>query len=199
MLVRTAQYLHKQTDPQSDTEIIINNALIEAFAVHARNVADLLKQQQSDRKNVHASQFFATKEDWTKLWDNNEDWKTLDEQIKLTCDRVHKEIVHLGKERIYAVGGKKKWELIRVINLIAPRLRTFAEKAQTLPAEIRTFISDEIRRGLVLSGETTFSTTSASMGLRRCKQDKCVSATRAVACRVRSNNSSRPCMLSRRA
>src|SRR5262245_6447842 len=45
MLVRIAEHLHAHTDPQSDTEIMINNALIEAFAVHARNVADFLNDK----------------------------------------------------------------------------------------------------------------------------------------------------------
>jgi hypothetical protein len=148
MLVKLAGYLPiRSINPQDEVEVMINNGLIESFAVHARNVADFLAQQP--QRAVHASLFFTKTKDWTKLWRDNEEWKTIDKEIENVCDRVDKEVVHLGKGRIHAVGSKKDWDPKFVISLIAPRLRTFAEKADKLPGEVKTSITEVISRGLI--------------------------------------------------
>jgi hypothetical protein len=148
MLVKLAGYLPiRSINPQDEVEVMINNGLIEAFAVHARNVADFLAKQP--RKAMHASHFFTNTKEWGKFWRDNEEWKDVDDQIEDICDRVDKEVVHLGKGRIHAVGSKKDWNPNSVISLIAPRLRTFAEKADKLPGEVKTLITEAISRGLI--------------------------------------------------
>jgi len=86
----------------------INNALIESFGIHVRNLIDFLYVENPRSDNVCASDFFPCKEDWFKLRPQ------LTPLLEKAKKRANKELSHLTYTRINVTPEEKKWDFIKV-------------------------------------------------------------------------------------
>jgi len=100
----------------------LNNVMIEAFAVHLRNVIDFLYLDSPKQTDVVAADFFAPNA-----------WDTLRPSITTTLEiarvRANKEVAHLTTDRIAGSPPVKGWDFQRLAAEIRPLLRLVADNA----------------------------------------------------------------------
>lgn len=100
----------------------LNNAVLEAFVVHARNLIYFLFATKAKQDHVIAADFFENADLWTK----NRPSKSA--YLKKAEIRANKEIAHLSYERIKVTPETKPWEFNKLSNAINEVFGIFFEK-----------------------------------------------------------------------
>jgi hypothetical protein len=115
--------LHSQT---------ISNALVESFALHARNLIDFYyaTPQQDD---VVAEHFFSDPAAWARVRPTKT--TTLDG----AKTRANKEVSHLTYTRLSVSADKKGWPTDEIIRDLDAVLRVFCTEADLLPEDVQVF------------------------------------------------------------
>jgi hypothetical protein len=90
-------------NPTSRRILMIRNAIIESFAVHARNLIDFLYTRNPDVDDVIAEDYFKSPSTWYSIRPKKP------KIFESSASRVGKEIVHLTYARIDVEGLKKNW------------------------------------------------------------------------------------------
>jgi hypothetical protein len=91
-------------------EGVINNALLESFAIHVRALLGFFYSENSQDDDVIAEDFFLEPDKWK----NNRPLKT--ETLKNANRKANKEIVHLTYERLNVTTDQKPWEFDKIAN-----------------------------------------------------------------------------------
>lgn len=119
MLVGLSRYM---SSGGSDNNLI-NNAVLEAYTIHARLILDFLTPKKPKPDDVLAIDFLEDVQEWIKM--QNEMYQ----QIKTIRNRVAKEVAHLTYKRIYVTADEKSWkfeeitdEIMRMFNLFIARV-----------------------------------------------------------------------------
>jgi len=99
----------------------INNALLESFALHVRNLIDFLYNDNSSSDDVFAGDFFQRKEDWIKIRPHIT--PLLDKAKK----RANKEVSHLTYARINITPEEKKWYFVKIFQDMNRAFDVFVE------------------------------------------------------------------------
>jgi len=98
--MQTARFLRStgvtkssETNPEEEEFRVINNALIESFAIHVRALIDFFYTPEKE-DDVVAVHFFSTQTEWTKARP-----RKTEEELKRIKNRVNKEVAHLTYAR----------------------------------------------------------------------------------------------------
>lgn len=117
MFLALTQELSKRYPPGT-----INNALLESFALHVRNLIDFLYAENLSSDDVYAGDFFPCKEDWVKI---RPQITPLLEKVK---KRANKEVSHLTYSRIKISQEEKKWDFVRIFQEMRRAFDVFVEE-----------------------------------------------------------------------
>ncbi len=102
----------------------VDNALIESFLVHARNLIQFLYPDGPFKTDVLAKHFFDEPERWESLAGD------LPEGLKSVAQRANKLLAHITYDRIEMVGEKKKWDWSGIHDAIIARVDLFHSNAR---------------------------------------------------------------------
>jgi hypothetical protein len=97
----------------------INNALVESFAIHVRNLVDFLWPEKPKNDHVIALDFFSDKNKWPDIRPE------ISNLLKKSRIRAHKEIAHLSYDRINVTKREKAWQTIEIANEIENAFKIF--------------------------------------------------------------------------
>lgn len=122
MLIATAQGLASGVAAGS----AIGNALVESFALHARNLIDFLWPEGAKTDHVMAEDYFEDPSTWKKLR------PPLSTLLKDSRIRAHKEIAHLSYDRLRVDEANKAWRFVEIATEILSAFRLFQNR---LPAK----------------------------------------------------------------
>lgn len=100
----------------------INNALLESFALHVRNLIDFLYAENPGRDDVYAGDFFQCKEDWVNIRPQ------ITALLEKTKKRANKEASHLTYSRIKVTPEEKKWYFVKIFQDMGRAFDVFVEK-----------------------------------------------------------------------
>jgi len=98
--------------------IRLNNALIESFVVHFRNIIDFLYVDRPRPTDVVASDFFDP-----AAWESRK--PPLSGTLDTARRRANKELAHLTTDRIPGAPPEKIWDFNGLANELRPILRLF--------------------------------------------------------------------------
>jgi len=98
--------------------IRLNNALIESFVVHFRNIIDFLYVDRPRPTDVVASDFFDP-----AAWESRR--PPLSGTLDTARRRANKELAHLTTDRIPGAPSEKIWDFDGLANELRPILRLF--------------------------------------------------------------------------
>jgi hypothetical protein len=102
----------------------INNAIIEAFGIHLRNIIDFLFIDDPKPSDIVASDFLIPHE-WMALR------PPISPTLQIARVRANKEIAHLTTERIFGTPPQKQWDFDGLAGEIRQLLRLFVTHAKT--------------------------------------------------------------------
>jgi hypothetical protein len=123
MLDATAKELSSRTAHAST----LNNALLESFLIHLRNLIDVLYIPKSKRNpdDINAEDFFSDPEEWRRIV------KPLKRRKNLGAlkTRINKLLAHLTYKRLSAAPSYSEWDVAHLRSEIAPGLVAFCENA----------------------------------------------------------------------
>ena len=121
MLNANAQVLSTfRADPSEDKDRIIQNALIESFAVHARSLLEFLFPETPRPDDVVADDFFDDPSDWHKRR------PPMTDLLKTVRRRVGQEVAHLTYARAAITDEQRKWPFVEITVDIDSEIREFA-------------------------------------------------------------------------
>ena len=100
----------------------LNNSLIEAFAVHLRNVVDFLYNDQPKPTDVVAADFCAPSS-WHAVR------PTISQVLEDARNRTNKQIAHLTTERLTGDSPGKRWPFVALADEVRPLLKLFVPRA----------------------------------------------------------------------
>ena len=110
------------TAPTGTDFKLLNNVLVEAFAVHLRNVIDFLYLSNPQSTDIVAADFFL------------EDWKAVRPPITATLKaakiRANKEIAHLTTSRITGTPPEKGWDFKGLAVELCPIMTIMVTRAE---------------------------------------------------------------------
>ena len=114
----------------------VNNAFIESFVVHFRNVIDFLYIDNPRPTDIVASDFF-----------DPATWESIRPLMTSALDsarrRANKELGHLTTDRIPGAHPEKIWDFDGLANELRPVLRSFATNAKA--ARLSHLVATAIR------------------------------------------------------
>ena len=91
---------------------VINNALLESFAIHARVLLDFFFRQEDDprlhKNDIVAEHFFPNPKTW------REKRRKRTTILKTIPSRVGKEIAHLSYARLKQTSKSKRWDYLQI-------------------------------------------------------------------------------------
>ena len=129
----------------ADRELIVNNALIEAFLIHARSLTAFLHYAPNPKHpdDVTAEHYVADVEEWRAARG------PMPEVLKVLRDRTGREIAHLTTQRHPAGSPKKAWSPQEIILALTPRLKAFVAYVppQRIDWRFRVFLNEAPRDG----------------------------------------------------
>ena len=99
-----------------------NNALIESFALHVRNLIDFLYIENPSSDDVYAGDYFPYKEDWVKIRPQ------ITTFLKKVKKRTNKEVSHLTYSRLKVGQEEKKWDFVTILQEMGGAFDVFVEK-----------------------------------------------------------------------
>ncbi len=137
MFLRLGQYLIETPDPGNEQERVIDNALVESFVIHLRNLISFLYSEKVESKDIIAADFFRDVNVWYQRR------QTISQSLKKARERSHKEVVHLTTDRIAEKTPEKEWPVSKLIGEIRRLMRLFADLAspERLDPSIRELLS----------------------------------------------------------
>lgn len=149
MLFETARRLESQQQPKSSEsdesdphqdDVVVTNALIESFAIHARGLALFLHPDATSARYanaVTADEYVTDGDHWRK------DRGAIPSVLRTVIDRTGKEIAHLTIERHPAGSSDKAWNPDTILRAFLPPLRAFAAQVATerLDATVTAFLA----------------------------------------------------------
>lgn len=137
MLFETAHRLVHDPDIHSDW--IVKNALIEAFTIHARNLAMFLhpKRDQKRKDDITSDEYVRDVQEWEKARG------IIPAELITVIERTGKEIAHLTTKRPPPGSPEKGWSPEAIVQLLFRPLRQFAVHAQSdrLDFTVKGFIA----------------------------------------------------------
>jgi len=111
----------------------LNNVLIEAFAVHLRNVIDFLYLEKPRKNDVIAADFYVPG-----------GWEVLRPAISTTLEsargRANKEISHLTTGRITGSPPAKAWDFTALAEELRPLMQLMARQAVAGRLSLRVLV-----------------------------------------------------------
>ena len=121
----------------------MNNALLESFTLHVRNLIDFLYVENPGSDDVYASDYFPYKEDWLKI---RPQITTFLEKVK---KRANKEVSHLTYSRTKVSQDEKKWDFVRIFQEIRRGFDVFVGKVdeELLSSEWTDFLETRKNHG----------------------------------------------------
>ncbi len=125
MFLRLGQYFPQIPDPQNEQEVVVANALVEAFVVHLRNLIGFLYPDKIASLDVIAADFFLDADIWEQI--RPQISRTLQE----ARDRAHREIAHLTTARIFGKPPKKVWPVSGLIAEVKVLMKLFVDHASS--------------------------------------------------------------------
>ena len=130
--------LSKGRLPPTDIGQTVDNALIECFVIHFRNLFDFLYSGRNGKKDVLAEDFFDTPGNWRRLRPK------LPKELKKCKDRAAKEVVHVTEIRSYGTPKAKEWPVPQMLNELKSAVKLFTRNAshRKLNANVRDFAQD---------------------------------------------------------
>jgi len=169
MLYETAMCL--EHGKALDTEIIVTNALVESFAIHARTLAQFLYYGPRRPGDVTAEEYVRNVRAW------KEARGSIPPELQEVIDRTGKEIAHLTIRRPPSGDPQKRWNVAHVFRLFFRPLHVFL--AHTEPARldvgVAAFINElenpegsskAIKTWVAMTpGESSYHTSSPGSGL----------------------------------
>lgn len=122
-----------------ETVRIINNALVESFAIHTWNIIAFLYLPRMKKDEITALDFVNDPRKWEEQRGKLEDSELLDE----AKTRADKEIAHLTWKRISGAPPEKEWPFYEIGQAIKEKLKIFAENADKnkLHEDVRNFVN----------------------------------------------------------
>jgi len=107
----------------AERELIINNALIEAFLIHARSLTAFLHYPPNPKypHDVTAEHYVADVEEWRRARG------PMPELLQDVTKRTGQEIAHLTTKRHPAGSAKKAWSPQEITLALTPRLKAFVD------------------------------------------------------------------------
>jgi hypothetical protein len=121
--------------PTQPDALRLKNVLIEAFAVHLRNVIDFLYIDSPQATDVIAADFLNPGE-WSRLR------PAMSPHLSRARVRANKEIAHLTTERLAGSPPEKAWDFSAMLSDVAPLLRLFIESA--LPSRLAPGLAQDV-------------------------------------------------------
>lgn len=123
-----------------ERELIVNNALIEAFLIHARSLTAFLHYEPNPKypDDLTAEHYVADVEQWRAARG------PMPEALKVLTYRTGKEIAHLTTKRYPSGSPQKGWSPQTIIDALAPRLKLFIDHvpAPRIDWRFRVFLSE---------------------------------------------------------
>lgn len=110
---------------------VVHNALVESFALHARNMVDFFYNDSPQPDDAVASQFFSN----PLMWQTVRPPLTAD--LQTAKARANKEISHLTYARLLVAPSQKSWPVDSIVRDIDAVLATFCENADLLPERVK--------------------------------------------------------------
>lgn len=108
----------------------LGNAVIEAFALHARNVVDFFfTAPQHD--DVAAEQFFTEQRKWAAIR------PALSPLLEASRRRANKEVSHLTYSRLLVSPENKPWPAAEIVAALDPTVHLFCQHADLLPESVK--------------------------------------------------------------
>jgi len=98
----------------------MNNALIESFVIHLRNLMEFLWPEKPTNDMVVATDYFDDPDYWPKRLG------PMPTRLRSARIRAAKEIAHLSYDRIKLTEDKKAWQYVDLLNDIATAFAKFA-------------------------------------------------------------------------
>ena len=89
---------------------MVNNALLQSFALHVRNLIDFLYNDKHQPDDVYAGDYFETPERWQLLRSK------ITPGLSNAKKRANKEIAHLTYSRLNVAQKEKKWAFVELSN-----------------------------------------------------------------------------------
>ena len=137
MFLRTGQYLVDTPDPTNEAERVLENAMVESFVIHLRNLISFLYSERVESKDIVAADFFQDANAWYQRR------PTISQSLKKARERSHKEVVHLTTDRIAEKTPEKEWPVSKLVGEIQRLMRLFANLAspQRLDRSVNELLS----------------------------------------------------------
>lgn len=124
MFITTAEEMGSGKYPQGTT---VNNALIEAFVIHARNLLYFLYGEKKEPDDAVASDFFSDQKAWIKIRPKTPD------NLKNVGKRVGKEVAHLTYSRLGVTPDTKPWHFV---DITKDMMKVFDKFLENVPREL---------------------------------------------------------------
>lgn len=122
MFVETATVLAQIMPTQVPK--VIKNALVESFAIHVRNLIEFLYLPANPKSDDVTADHYV---------DNIPAWHAargkMPKDLVRAKRRANKQIAHLTRARYQGQARQKQWNLLRLRDLLVPRLKKFARHA----------------------------------------------------------------------
>ena len=130
--------LSKERLPPTDIGRSVDNALVESFVIHFRNLYDFLYCGRSKKKDVLAEDFCDTPAAWRRLRPK------LSSEVKKCKDRAAKEVVHVTEVRFYGTPNGKGWPVREMLDGLKTAVKSFTGNAShnKLHGNVRDFVQD---------------------------------------------------------
>jgi len=120
MLNETGKILSTfKADPASDRDRVVQNTLIESFALHARSLTAFLYAEKPKHDDVIADDFL----DDDYAWQRNR--PPMHDLLNTVHPRVGKEVAHLTYSRIGITDEQRRWPFVQIAVEINLALREF--------------------------------------------------------------------------
>ncbi|MDA1174000.1 MAG: hypothetical protein O2826_05715 [Chloroflexi bacterium] len=108
--------------PAAERAMFINNALVESFVIHLRNLVDFLYMDRPRPTDIVAN-------DYTTGGNWNEQRPPISENLEIAGRRADKEIAHLTTNRITGATAAKAWDVGGIMDEIRALLHRFVAVA----------------------------------------------------------------------
>ena len=137
MFLRLGQYLTESPHPKDEQERVLNNAVVESFVIHLRNLIAFLYSVRVQSKDVIAADYFIDPNEWY------EKRPSISRELRTARERSHKEVIHLTTDRISGTPPEKRWPILALMREIKDLMTLFAKLAspERIHPSLREFLS----------------------------------------------------------
>lgn len=100
----------------------LNNATLESFVIHVRNLIYFLYAAKPKQDHVIADDYFDSSDEWTNVRLQKS------QDLQKAENRSNKEVTHLSYDRIKITKKMKQWTYVDIANEIAKAFNVFLDK-----------------------------------------------------------------------